>query len=94
MRFFWTAHCLPAEHYCTSVRKPACHIGNVDKMSIFFNISATLLQQVQVKSQHCAKKTTDEKLRITAMLAIKLSSHKLPPYIIIKRKAMPKENLP
>lgn len=40
------------------------------------------------------KSTGNEKLRVTVMLAVVANGNKLPPYIILHRKTLPKENLP
>lgn len=70
-------------------------IGNADETPIFFDMPSAQTvhtkgdRQVHIRTAGC------EKARITVMLACTADGHKLPPYVVLKRKTMPKnENFP
>jgi hypothetical protein len=61
----------------------------------------TKLQYMPLKSNHGRKGcencfiigTGNEKARMTVMLSVLTEGHKMPPYVILQRKTMPKKKL-
>lgn len=69
-------------------------IGNADQCPVFWDMPmATTIEQKGAKSVPI-RSTGYEKQRCTVMLAITADGHKLPPYVVLKRKTLPKEKLP
>lgn len=65
-------------------------IGNADETPVFFDMpSAYTVNEVGAREVR-VKTTGYEKQRVTVMLCITADGRKLPPYIILKRKNMPK----
>lgn len=73
---------------------PFGQIGNADETPVYFDMpsASTIAEKgsktVQIRS--CGH----EKSRVTVMLAITADGRKLPPYVILKRKTVPKEDFP
>lgn len=69
-------------------------IGNADETPVYIDmprattVDVTGTREVRVRTAGC------EKQRVTVMLCITADGRKLPPYIIFKRKTMPKEAFP
>lgn len=73
---------------------PFHQIGNADETPVFFDMpSNTTVDTKGVKSV-LLRGTGNEKNRITVMLAVTADGGKLPPYVILKRKTIPKESFP
>jgi hypothetical protein len=69
-------------------------IGNADETPVFFDMPGeTTVNKAGEKTVH-VRTSGAEKQRCTVMLGITADGHKLPPYVIFKRKTMPKEKLP
>lgn len=77
-----------------SSQMPLGHIGNADQTPVFLDmpmsrtVSETGAPQVRIRT------TGNEKTRLTVMLACLADGRKLPPYIIFRRKTIPKELFP
>lgn len=69
-------------------------IGNADQTPVFFDMPRNSTIDDKGASSVRVKTTGNEKLRCTAMLAITADGRKLPPYVIIKRKTLPKGKFP
>lgn len=69
-------------------------IGNADQTPVNFDMPMS--RTVEQKGAHSVlvKTTGAEKQRFTVMLAITADGRKLPPYVIFKRKTVPKVNFP
>ena len=69
-------------------------IGNADETPVYFDMpSNTTIDDKGAKSV-IIKGTGNEKARMTVMLGVLADGHKLPPYVILRRKTLPKEKLP
>lgn len=69
-------------------------IGNADETPLYFEMPRnTTVNKVGERSV-LVKTTGAEKMRCTVMLAITADGRKLPPYVIFKRKTLPKGPLP
>ncbi|KAH7931699.1 hypothetical protein HPB51_029727 [Rhipicephalus microplus] len=79
---------------CSLSQMPLGHIGNTDQALIFLcmPMSRTIIEtgapQVRLRT------LDNEKTRPTVMLACLVDELKLPPYIILRRKTIPKELFP
>ena len=72
----------------------ANQIGNADQTPLTFDIPHTTTIDTKGTSTVNIKMTGNEKNRFTVMLACTADGGKLPPFIIFKRKTMPKEEFP
>ena len=63
-------------------------ISHLNSCLLYTSVDQNGTKSVTVKT------TGNEKLRVTVMLAALANERKLPPYVILKRKTMPKEKLP
>lgn len=70
---------------------PLAHIGNADETPVYFDMpdNATI-EKVGAKEVKLLS-TGYEKQRITVMLAVTADGSKLPPYLILRRKTLPKK---
>lgn len=69
-------------------------IGNADQTPLNFDMpSSTTVEQKGVRSVHI-RTTGAEKQRCTVMLAVTADGRKLPPFVIFKRKTLPKAKFP
>uniref|UniRef100_A0A147BLR1 Putative pogo transposable element n=1 Tax=Ixodes ricinus TaxID=34613 RepID=A0A147BLR1_IXORI len=69
-------------------------IGNADQTPLNFDMpSNTTLEQKGARTVH-VRTTGAEKQRCTVMLAVTADGRKLPPYVIFKRKTLPKGKFP
>ncbi|KAJ4426354.1 hypothetical protein ANN_27168 [Periplaneta americana] len=73
---------------------PLHQIGNADETPVFWDIPSNMTVDNKGAKSISLRTTGNEKQRITVMLAVTADGGKLPPYVILKRKTMPKENLP
>lgn len=69
-------------------------IGNCDQTPVFFYMPSNTTVNTKGEKTVMIRTTGCEKLRVTVMLACLADGSKLPPYVILKRKTMPKEALP
>ncbi|KAJ8891831.1 hypothetical protein PR048_004385 [Dryococelus australis] len=69
-------------------------IGNTDEMPVYFHITARRTVDVKDKNTILMKTSGNEKLHITVMLAVLADKLKIPPFVILKSKNLPRENLP
>lgn len=86
------------QRYVIDLRKkldyPMCHIGNADETPVYFDmplnrtVTETGAKEVKMVS------TGYEKHRVTVMLCVTADGNKLPPYIILNRKTIPKDKFP
>ncbi|PNF29643.1 hypothetical protein B7P43_G16388 [Cryptotermes secundus] len=69
-------------------------IGNVDETPVFFEMPGeSTVNKAGEKTVH-VRTAGAEKQRCTVMLGITADGNKLPPFVIFKRKTLPKEKLP
>jgi hypothetical protein len=67
---------------------------NADETPVFFDMSANTTVDTKGSKSVLVKTTGFEKLRITVMLSVLADGRKLTPFVILKRKKLPKEKLP
>jgi hypothetical protein len=67
-------------------------IGNADETAIFFDMPRSFTVNFKGEKQVAMKTTGYEKLRVTVLLCITANGNKLPPYVILNRKSVSKEN--
>lgn len=73
---------------------PMSAMGNADETPVFFDmVSNNTVNEIGAKTV-TIKTTGNEKLRVSVMLTALADGTKLPPYMILKRKTMPKEKFP
>jgi hypothetical protein len=70
------------------------HTGNANQMPIYFDMLSNITINEKGKKTILIRGTGNEKVRITVMLRVLVDGYKLPPYVILWRKTMPKEKLP
>jgi len=73
---------------------PLSQIGNADQTPLTFDLPSATTVCTKGSKKVTIKTTGNEKNRFTVMLACLADGSKLPPYIIFKRKTMPKEKFP
>lgn len=74
----------------TEVEYDFCQMGNADETPVYFDmVRNTTVERVGAKEVKL-RCTGYEKQRITVMLGITADGHKLPPFLILKRKTIPK----
>lgn len=73
---------------------PLDQVGNVDQTPVFFDMSTSVTVAKRGDKSVIVRSTGNEKSRITFTLACLADGIKLPPYVILKRKAVSKEALP
>lgn len=69
-------------------------IGNADQTPVWFDMPENTTVNVRGERSVQVKTTGSEKQRCTVMLAITADGRKLPPYVVFKRKTMPKDKFP
>uniref|UniRef100_A0A1A7X7M9 HTH CENPB-type domain-containing protein n=1 Tax=Iconisemion striatum TaxID=60296 RepID=A0A1A7X7M9_9TELE len=69
-------------------------IGNADQTPVFFDMPSSVTVHKKGEKSVIVKSTGNEKNRVTVMLACLADGTKLPPYVILKRKTVPKEPMP
>lgn len=65
-------------------------IGNADQTPLYFDMPATTTVEKKGAKQVRVLSSGHEKTRVTAMLCCTADGHKLPPYLIFRRKTLPK----
>lgn len=68
-------------------------IGNADETPIFFDMPSNHTITKKGDRQVTIRTTGNEKSRITVMLACTADGRKLPPYVVLKRKTLPKNEI-
>jgi hypothetical protein len=69
-------------------------MGNADETPVFFDMPANATVDKKGSKSVLFKTTGHEKLRITVMLSALAEGRKLTPFVILRRKNLPKEKLP
>jgi hypothetical protein len=69
------------------------HIRNADQTLVYFDMPSNVTINEKGAKTVLIRGMGNEKLRITVMLAVLTDGHKLPPYVILRKKTMPKEKL-
>jgi hypothetical protein len=69
-------------------------MGNADEIPVFFDMSANTTVDTKGSKSVLVKTTGHENLRITVMLSVLADGRKLTPFVILRRKNLPKEKLP
>jgi hypothetical protein len=80
---------LRKQHSCMLV-----HIGNADHTPVYFDMPSNVTVNEKGAKTVIIRGTGNEKGRITVMLDVLADGRKLPPYVILRRKTMPKGKLP
>uniref|UniRef100_A0A8C6PX15 HTH CENPB-type domain-containing protein n=1 Tax=Nothobranchius furzeri TaxID=105023 RepID=A0A8C6PX15_NOTFU len=86
------------QRYVIGLRKKHSYtldqIGNADQTPVFFDMPTSVTVHKKGEKSVIVKSTGNEKNRITVMLACLADGTKLAPYVILKRKTVPKEPMP
>lgn len=94
----YEAKLLEFQRYVIDLRRssqmPLGHIGNADQTPVFLDMPMSRTVNETGAPQVRIRTTGNEKTRLTVMLACLADGHKLPPYIIFRRKTIPKEPFP
>ena len=89
---------LSYQRYVLELRKkhdyPLDQMGNTDQTPVYFNMPAPVTVHKKGEKSVLVKSTGNEKSRITVMLACLADGTKLPPYVILRRKTIPKDPMP
>ncbi|KAJ8412737.1 hypothetical protein AAFF_G00116880 [Aldrovandia affinis] len=89
---------LPYQRYVIKLRKkhsyPLDQMGNADQTPVFFDMPTSVTVHKKGDKSVIVRSTGNEKSRVTLMLACLADGTKLPPYLILKRKTVPKEAMP
>lgn len=67
-------------------------IGNADETPICFDMPRNYTVNMKGAKQVIVKTTGHEKTRVTVMLCVTADGEKLPPYVILNRKTVPKKD--
>jgi hypothetical protein len=70
------------------------HIGNAAQMLVYFVMPSNVTVIEKGAKTVLIRGTGNEKVRITVMVGVLANERKLLPYVILRRKTMPKEKLP
>uniref|UniRef100_A0A674N661 HTH CENPB-type domain-containing protein n=1 Tax=Takifugu rubripes TaxID=31033 RepID=A0A674N661_TAKRU len=73
---------------------PLDQVGNADQTPVFFDMPTPVTVHKKGEKSVIIKSTGNEKSRVTVMLACLADGTKLPPYVVLKRKTVPKEAMP
>ncbi|KAL1419890.1 hypothetical protein MTO96_004643 [Rhipicephalus appendiculatus] len=65
-------------------------IGNADQTPVYLDMPSALTVHEKGSRQVTVRSTGNEKTRVTVMLSCTADGHKLPPYVVFKRKTLPK----
>ncbi|KAM8924010.1 LOW QUALITY PROTEIN: uncharacterized protein RCH25_008770 [Pelodytes ibericus] len=71
-----------------------CQMCSADQTTVYFDTPSHITMDNIAEKFTSMKPTATEKARITVMLAVLADGTKLPPYVVLKRRTMPKEILP
>ncbi|KAJ8362613.1 hypothetical protein AAFF_G00365470 [Aldrovandia affinis] len=89
---------LSYQRYVIKLRKkhsyPLDQMGNADQTPVFFDMPTSVTVHKKGDKSVIVRSTGNEKSRVTLMLACLADGTKLPPYLILKRKTVPKEAMP
>lgn len=89
---------LSFQKHVITLRKTHDHdlgaIGNADETPVFFEMPGETTVANRGEKTVQVRTAGAEKQRCTVMLGITADGNKLPPYVIFKRKTLPKEKLP
>uniref|UniRef100_A0A672HMK3 HTH CENPB-type domain-containing protein n=1 Tax=Salarias fasciatus TaxID=181472 RepID=A0A672HMK3_SALFA len=101
------AQCLPSDfrekllsyqRYVLGLRKkhhyPLDQMGNADQTPVYFDMPSHVTVEKKGKKSVLVKSTGNEKSRITVTLTCLADGTKLPPYVVLRRKTIPKEPMP
>jgi hypothetical protein len=78
---------------CRRSKYSLSKIGSADETAVFFDMPCKCTVHFKGEKQVAMKTTGYEMLHVTVVLCITANDNKLPPYIILNRKTVPKENL-
>jgi hypothetical protein len=70
------------------------HIGNADQTPVYFDMPLKVTVNEKGAKTVLIRGTGNDKARITVMWGVLADGRKLLPYVILRRKTMPKEKLP
>lgn len=73
---------------------PLCAMGKADETPVYFDMPGATTVHPRGQKTVTIRTSGNEKLRVSVMLAALADGTKLPPFVILKRKQMPKEHLP
>lgn len=73
---------------------PLDQMGNADQTPVFFDMPTSVTVHKRGDKSVIVKSTGNEKSRVTVMLTCLADGTKLPPYVILKRKTLPKDPMP
>lgn len=65
-------------------------IGNADQTPVYLDMPSALTVHQKGSRQVIVRSTGNEKTRVTVMLSCTADGRKLPPYVVFKRKTLPK----
>lgn len=86
------------QRFVIELRRQRCymmgHMGNADETPVWFDMPSNTTVTEKAAKQVKLLTTGNEHSRFTVMLACTADGKKLPPYIIFKRKTLPKEDFP
>uniref|UniRef100_A0A3Q1GUX3 Pogo transposable element derived with KRAB domain n=1 Tax=Acanthochromis polyacanthus TaxID=80966 RepID=A0A3Q1GUX3_9TELE len=89
---------LSYQRYVLGLRKkhdyPLDQMGNADQTPVYFDMPSSVTVEKKREKSVLVKSTGNEKSRITVMLTCLADGTKLPPYVILRRKTIPKEPTP
>lgn len=69
-------------------------IGNADQTPVYLDMPSAFTVHEKGARQVRVRSTGNEKTRVTVMLSCTADGRKLPPYVVFKRKTLPKDNFP
>ena len=69
-------------------------MANADQTPVFFDMPSNVTVGRNSAKSVIVKSTGNKKSCITVMLGVTANRRKLPPYVILKRKMLPQEQLP
>lgn len=86
------------QRYVIKLRKQHSYlmgqIGNADETPVYFDMPSNTTVDDKGAKSVLVRTTGNDKSRITVMLCVLADGRKMPPYVILNRKTMPKEQLP
>ncbi|KAM7313400.1 Pogo ele1 orf1-h 1e-40-j 4 [Ixodes scapularis] len=65
-------------------------IGNADQTPVYLDMPSEFTVHEKGSREVCVRTTGNEKTRVTVMLGCTADGRKLPPYVVFKRKTLPK----
>ncbi|KAK0141223.1 Pogo transposable element with KRAB domain [Merluccius polli] len=89
---------LSFQRFVINLRKkhsyPLDQIGNADQTPVYFDMPTSVTVNRKGEKSMLVKSTGNEKSRVTVMLTCLADGSKLPPYVILKHKTVPKHPMP